>query len=155
MKEKLTIVKVGGAVVEDEAQLSQLLKDFSAITGKKVLVHGGGRKATKVAEALGISFQAVSSWERDEYRPDTDNLIKLAELFDVSVSVLVEEKHQLFKTKEAIYNWEHMKTYVKTTAKNFRPSTGTHSKTWRVSRNKVCETPSCATASLPLRLRAK
>jgi acetylglutamate kinase len=54
MKEKLTIVKVGGAVVEDEAQLSQLLKDFSAIAGKKVLVHGGGRKATKVAEALGI-----------------------------------------------------------------------------------------------------
>ena len=38
MKEKLTIVKVGGAVVEDEAQLTQLLKDFSAIEGRKVLV---------------------------------------------------------------------------------------------------------------------
>ena len=50
MKENLTIVKVGGAVVEDEAQLSQLLKDFSAIEGRKVLVHGGGRKATKVAK---------------------------------------------------------------------------------------------------------
>ena len=59
MKEKLTIVKVGGAVVEDEAQLSQLLKDFSAIAGKKVLVHGGGRKATKVAEALGIESKIV------------------------------------------------------------------------------------------------
>ena len=59
MKEKLTIVKVGGAVVEDEAQLSQLLKDFSAIEGKKVLVHGGGRKATKVAEALGIESKMV------------------------------------------------------------------------------------------------
>ena len=47
MKEKLTIVKVGGAVVEDELQLSQLLRDFSAIEGRKVLVHGGGRKATK------------------------------------------------------------------------------------------------------------
>ena len=54
MKEKLTIVKVGGAVVEDELQLSQLLKDFSAIEGRKVLVHGGGRKATKMAERLGI-----------------------------------------------------------------------------------------------------
>ena len=42
MKEKLTIVKVGGAIVEDEVQLSQLLKDFSAIKGKKVLVHGAG-----------------------------------------------------------------------------------------------------------------
>ena len=60
MREKLTIVKVGGAVVEDEAQLAQLLKDFSAIEGKKVLVHGGGRKATKVAEALGIESKMVN-----------------------------------------------------------------------------------------------
>ena len=35
--EKITIVKVGGAVVEDEAQLTQLLKDFAAIEGKKYL----------------------------------------------------------------------------------------------------------------------
>jgi len=60
MKEKLTIVKVGGAVVEDEAQLLQLLKDFSAIEGCKVLVHGGGRKATKVAESLGIESKMVN-----------------------------------------------------------------------------------------------
>ena len=60
MKEKLTIVKVGGAIVEDEAQLSQLLKDFSAIEGKKVLVHGGGRKATKVAESIGIESKMVN-----------------------------------------------------------------------------------------------
>lgn len=59
MKEKLTIVKVGGAVVEDEAQLTQLLKDFCAIEGRKVLVHGGGRKATKMAERLGIKTQMV------------------------------------------------------------------------------------------------
>jgi acetylglutamate kinase len=60
MKEKITIVKVGGAVVEDETQLAQLLKDFSAIEGKKVLVHGGGRKATKVAELLGIESKMVN-----------------------------------------------------------------------------------------------
>ncbi len=59
MKEKVTIVKVGGAVVEDELQLSQLLKDFSAIEGRKVLVHGGGRKATKMAERLGIETKMV------------------------------------------------------------------------------------------------
>jgi acetylglutamate kinase len=59
MKEKLTIVKVGGAVVEDEGQLSQLLRDFSAIDGRKVLVHGGGRKATKMAERLGIETKMV------------------------------------------------------------------------------------------------
>ena len=60
MKEKLTIVKVGGAVVEDEAQLEQLLKDFAAIEGRKVLVHGGGRKATKMAERLGIETKMVN-----------------------------------------------------------------------------------------------
>ena len=60
MKEKLTIVKVGGAVVEDEAQLMQLLKDFSAIEGKKVLVHGGGRRATQVAANLGIESKMVN-----------------------------------------------------------------------------------------------
>ena len=59
MKEKLTIVKVGGAVVEDEAQLSQLLKDFSAIGGNKVLIHGGGRRATQVAASLGIESKMV------------------------------------------------------------------------------------------------
>lgn len=74
----------------------------------------------QLAEALGVSFQAVSSWERDEYKPDTEKLIRLAELLDVSVSALVEEKRKVFKTREAIYNWEHMKTYVKTTAKNFK-----------------------------------
>ena len=56
----LTIIKVGGAVVEDEAQLAQLLSDFSAIEGRKVLVHGGGRKATKMAERLGIETQMVN-----------------------------------------------------------------------------------------------
>lgn len=58
--EKITIVKVGGAVVEDEAQLTQLLKDFAAIEGKKVLVHGGGRRATKVAATLGIESKMVN-----------------------------------------------------------------------------------------------
>ncbi len=58
--EKVTIVKVGGAIVEDSEQLAQLLKDFAAIPGKKVLVHGGGRRATKVAAALGIESKMVN-----------------------------------------------------------------------------------------------
>ncbi len=80
------------------------------------------RKLTQeyVANSLGVSFQAVSSWERDEYKPDTDKLIRLAELFDVSVSSIAEERQKAFRTKEAIYNWEHMKTFVKTTARNFK-----------------------------------
>ncbi len=57
---KITIVKVGGAIVEDSEKLAQLLKDFAAIPGKKVLVHGGGRRATKVAAALGIESKMVN-----------------------------------------------------------------------------------------------
>lgn len=60
IKQKLTVVKVGGAVVEDDAQLAQLLKDFSAIEGNKVLVHGGGRRATQVAKSLGIESKMVN-----------------------------------------------------------------------------------------------
>ena len=58
--EKVTVVKVGGAIVEDSEKLAQLLKDFAAIPGKKVLVHGGGRRATKVAAALGIESKMVN-----------------------------------------------------------------------------------------------
>lgn len=60
MKDKITVVKVGGAVVEDEAQLSRLLADFKGIEGNKVLVHGGGRRATKIAAQLGIESHMVN-----------------------------------------------------------------------------------------------
>ena len=56
----ITIVKVGGAVVEDEARLEALLDDFAALEGPKMLVHGGGRRATKVAEALGVESRMVN-----------------------------------------------------------------------------------------------
>ncbi len=76
----------------------------------------------QLAEKLGVTYQAVSSWEREEYRPDTDKLIKLAAVLDVSLSAIAEDKRGIFKTKETIYNWEHMKTYVKTTARNYKLS---------------------------------
>lgn len=60
MKEKVTVVKVGGAVVEDERQLCELLSNFGQIQGKKILVHGGGRRATKVAANLGIESVMIA-----------------------------------------------------------------------------------------------
>lgn len=60
MKEKLTIVKVGGGIVEEETSLRRLLVAFSAIEGHKVLVHGGGRSATKIAAGLGIESRMVN-----------------------------------------------------------------------------------------------
>lgn len=58
--DKLTIIKVGGKVVENEKDLSTLLSDFSKIAGYKILVHGGGRTATKIAEKLGIESKMVN-----------------------------------------------------------------------------------------------
>ncbi|MGN0069664.1 MAG: acetylglutamate kinase [Prevotella sp.] len=60
MKEKVTIVKVGGAVVEDEARLARLLAGFSRLPGRKILVHGGGRSATAMAAKLGIETRMVN-----------------------------------------------------------------------------------------------
>ena len=57
--DKLTVVKVGGKIVEEEETLQQLLVDFSKIEGTKILVHGGGRLATKMAEQLGIESRMV------------------------------------------------------------------------------------------------
>ena len=58
--EKLTIIKVGGKIVEEADTLAQLLTDFAQIPGLKILVHGGGRSATKLAERLGIKSQMVN-----------------------------------------------------------------------------------------------
>lgn len=57
--QKLTVIKVGGKIVEDESTLASLLRDFSAVEGYKVLIHGGGRSATKVAAQLGIESRMV------------------------------------------------------------------------------------------------
>ncbi len=59
MKDRLTIIKVGGKIVEEPDTLAALLRDFAAIDGFKLLVHGGGRSATKVAASLGIETKMV------------------------------------------------------------------------------------------------
>ncbi|GHU09880.1 acetylglutamate kinase [Alphaproteobacteria bacterium] len=58
--EKLTLIKVGGKIVEEEDTLRLLLRDFAAIQGYKVLVHGGGRSATQLATRLGVESKMVN-----------------------------------------------------------------------------------------------
>jgi len=59
MLEKLTVIKVGGKVVEEEETLQRLLEDFAKIEGAKMLVHGGGSLATKIAGQLGIENRMI------------------------------------------------------------------------------------------------
>lgn len=58
--EKLTLVKVGGKIVEEKESLDALLASFTSLGGLKALVHGGGRSATKIAEQLGIETKMVN-----------------------------------------------------------------------------------------------
>jgi len=52
--QQLTIVKVGGKIVEEPESLTAFLKDLAVIAGDKILIHGGGRSATAIAEKLGL-----------------------------------------------------------------------------------------------------
>jgi acetylglutamate kinase len=58
-KEPLHIIKIGGNVINDEASLSEFLKDFAQVSGKKILVHGGGRKASELLKSIGIEPKMV------------------------------------------------------------------------------------------------
>ena len=54
MKKKLSVIKIGGSLIEDEKILDEFLVDFTKLEGLKILVHGGGKLATQLAGKLGI-----------------------------------------------------------------------------------------------------
>src|SRR5882724_8222294 len=56
---QLSIIKIGGNIIDDEAKLETFLAAFASIKGKKILVHGGGKLATKVATGLGVQQQMI------------------------------------------------------------------------------------------------
>ena len=58
--DRLILIKVGGKIVEEPDTLDKMLRDFASINGYKILVHGGGRSATKVATRLGIESKMVN-----------------------------------------------------------------------------------------------
>ncbi|HCL84783.1 MAG TPA: acetylglutamate kinase [Chitinophagaceae bacterium] len=57
--ESLYVIKIGGNIIDDELLLAAFLKKFAAIRSKKILVHGGGKLATRLAEKLGIPQQMI------------------------------------------------------------------------------------------------
>jgi len=59
-KEKLSIIKIGGNIIEDEQSLNDFLKLFANLKGKKILVHGGGKRATTIASKLGLESKMVN-----------------------------------------------------------------------------------------------
>jgi acetylglutamate kinase len=57
--DKLYIIKIGGNIIDDEKKLSSFLKDFAEIRENKILVHGGGKLATQLADKLGVEQKLV------------------------------------------------------------------------------------------------
>ncbi|PTX42534.1 N-acetylglutamate kinase [Christiangramia gaetbulicola] len=59
MKQTLKVIKIGGKLIENEASLNSFLEDFVQLEGPKILVHGGGNKATEVTGKLGFQTKMV------------------------------------------------------------------------------------------------
>lgn len=59
-KQKLHIVKIGGNIINDATLLNTFLKDFAALDGLKILVHGGGKKATELANSIGLKPKMIN-----------------------------------------------------------------------------------------------
>jgi len=60
MKNKLPIIKIGGNIIDDDQSLNLFLADFANLSGPKILIHGGGKLATKLSNQLGITTQMVN-----------------------------------------------------------------------------------------------
>lgn len=56
---KLSIIKIGGNIIDNPLELTQFLADFSKIKGDKILVHGGGKSASKMAQSIGLVPQMI------------------------------------------------------------------------------------------------
>ena len=57
--ETLYVIKIGGNIIDDEHQLHSFLETFASLKGKKILIHGGGKLATKLAVKMGVQQQMV------------------------------------------------------------------------------------------------
>lgn len=60
MRPKLNIVKIGGNIIESSRELDTFLGLFASVSGLKILVHGGGKKATEIEKKLGISSEYIN-----------------------------------------------------------------------------------------------
>jgi acetylglutamate kinase len=58
--EKLFVIKIGGNVIDNDSNLSAFLTTFAAIPGRKILIHGGGKIATKIGDQLGVESKYVN-----------------------------------------------------------------------------------------------
>ena len=59
MKERITVVKIGGAFLENESWSETVTREFASMEGKRILVHGGGNRASQISRTLGIEPKLI------------------------------------------------------------------------------------------------
>ena len=92
---KINIIKIGGNVLDNAQNLDDFLDRFSAIGGAKILVHGGGKIATRVAESLGIPTKMMDG------RRVTDDQMELASyLLSWLLSLPIEARPRKFNARK-------------------------------------------------------
>ena len=72
----------------------------------------------QLAERLDVTFQAVSSWERDEYLPETRKLLALARTLNTSVDAMIDETPHDWELRDPNFNPDHQYTYLKARAQS-------------------------------------
>lgn len=58
-KQSISIIKIGGNIIDNPSELKTFLADFATLKGKSILVHGGGKSATKLAQNMGLTPQMI------------------------------------------------------------------------------------------------
>ena len=95
MQEKLFVVKIGGALIDDEELLNEFLKQFSEIKEKKILVHGGGKLATTLADKLGVEQKMING--RRITDKDTLDIVAMVYAGGINKNIVAKLQHKKCK----------------------------------------------------------
>lgn len=90
------------------------------MTGDRIAAARKAKHLTQetLAQKLGVSFQAVSGWERSETIPDVQHLRMLSQELDVSIDHLLSQEEHSWELREKLFDEEHMYTYLKAKAQS-------------------------------------
>lgn len=86
--DKLFVIKIGGNIIDDELKLASFLKSFVALKANKILIHGGGKLATHLAEKLAIKQQVVDG--RRITDPETLNIVTMVYAGSVNKTIVAQ-----------------------------------------------------------------
>ena len=94
--ETLKVVKIGGNIIDDANALASFLEEFAKLTGPKILVHGGGKLATRLAKQMGVEVKMTNG--RRITDADTLDIITMVYAGKINKNVAVSYTHLTLPT---------------------------------------------------------